>query len=798
MPTATAPFRIITANVQSFPPDAMTTQQALADLTSNAADGDLVLLQEIAPSYRPLVQEAFPSPEWDVYYGKVDNSTPIAFRKAIFARSAGDVTVLHEPHPRLHRRRYITHVRLRHRALGIEFHVTNLHLVAGAFNNVIEPDQALRVQEWNEGIAKHRLILETMVASGLPVMGGGDYNRQLRRHKSLGTEIAGRPLRYAVDPGSIDLLWFIDGDRAGWKVRSKRMLPGRNSKDAVRNSDHAAREATVMVTASTKRRAKTPTTSTAPPQPKGPPPPAVRVPGPFELTTFGDGTPKKVDQKTRAALEEAERRLGYRLTVVQGSYNAGRVAASAGTHDAGGVVDLLAWDWRRKVKVLRAVGFAAWYRPTRPGTWNAHIHAVLVDHGNLSAGAKAQVAAYRAGGDGLAGNRADDFPRPNPIPVFKYPPAPVVAATPDGGDGQRDGGVEPLGKAYPPRRTLDGVDISHHQSGRLDLAAARAAGLRWLYVKATEGTSFKDQTHRKRVRQARAAGLPVGAYHFARPEGRDAAAEAQFFLKNIELRAGDMVPMLDLEDIGDLTLAQLTEWTGVWVRTVTQAVRHKGLVGKPVIYTPFNLENGFGCLLWVARYSNDFRAPVIPRPWKRAAIWQHSNGQFGPFKSVPGLGRVDVNALHPDVSLGALRLRPEKSAAGKPAKPADGKPATGKPRPEDDAPVPVHVPPVDVVVPVAPAEPVPPVIDPAPPATVAPPASVALPGIPIVPTVTTTTNGSTPGDAGSITVTITVPLPATPAPVLITPDLGDVEEQLSLAARSVQGAIDSLPERPEQ
>ena len=86
--------------------------------------------------------------------------------------------------------------------------------------------------------------------------------------------------------------------------------------------------------------------------------------------------------------------------------------------------------------------------------------------------------------------------------------------------------------------------------------------------------------------------MPVGAYHFARPEGGDAVAEARFFLANIELRAGDMVPMLDLEDIGDLTLPQLTEWTGAWVRRSTRSSRRRELAGKPVIYTPFNLDQG--------------------------------------------------------------------------------------------------------------------------------------------------------------------------------------------------------------
>jgi hypothetical protein len=288
--------------------------------------------------------------------------------------------------------------------------------------------------------------------------------------------------------------------------------------------------------------------------------------------------------------------------------------------------------------------------------------------------------------------------------------------------------------------------------------------------------------HRKRVRQARAAGLPVGAYHFARPEGRDAVAEARFFLSNIDLRPGDMVPMLDLEDIGDLTLPQLTEWTGAWVRTVNQELRRRKLTGKPVIYTPFNLTKGFGCLLWVARYSDDFRPPVIPRPWVRAAIWQHSNGRFGPVKNVPGLGRVDVNALHPDLPLSALRLRP----AGRPAKAATG----GVRPPGGDQ---VAVLPVDATTSAAPLTP----LEVAPASGTTSVGSTPPPSAALGPTVTTSQTGGTASQPGSIVITVTVPLPAAPEPLVLSPDLGPLEEQLTIAASSLQGAIEALPERPE-
>lgn len=119
---------------------------------------------------------------------------------------------------------------------------------------------------------------------------------------------------------------------------------------------------------------------------------------------------KTVDRMTDAALKAAERRLGYSLTITQGSYNAGKVSASAGTHDLGGVVDLMAWDHDNKVKALRAVGFAAWYRPTIAGVWPAHIHAVLIGHPNLAPSAARQVTAYLGRHDGLAGNGADSDP----------------------------------------------------------------------------------------------------------------------------------------------------------------------------------------------------------------------------------------------------------------------------------------------------------------------------------------------------------------------------------------------------
>jgi hypothetical protein len=107
----------------------------------------------------------------------------------------------------------------------------------------------------------------------------------------------------------------------------------------------------------------------------------------------------------------AEKR-GGKLTITQGGFNRGGVPASGGTHDDDGVIDfstrgLTRAQKLRRVRALREVGFAAWLRTSEEGPWGEHIHAVAVGEPNLAPVAARQVAALRAGRNGLRSNRAD-------------------------------------------------------------------------------------------------------------------------------------------------------------------------------------------------------------------------------------------------------------------------------------------------------------------------------------------------------------------------------------------------------
>lgn len=100
-------------------------------------------------------------------------------------------------------------------------------------------------------------------------------------------------------------------------------------------------------------------------------------------------------------------RAGGGFSITQGEYS-NSVAASAGTHSGGGVIDIAAGpgDGPAKVARLRAAGFAAWLRTPAEG-FAYHIHAVLMNHPDLSPQARAQVSSYLAGGNGLANGGPD-------------------------------------------------------------------------------------------------------------------------------------------------------------------------------------------------------------------------------------------------------------------------------------------------------------------------------------------------------------------------------------------------------
>ncbi len=139
---------------------------------------------------------------------------------------------------------------------------------------------------------------------------------------------------------------------------------------------------------------------------------AKRPPSDYRIVYFRG---HRVNVRTRVMIERTEtilRSFGFRsrLGIIQGSYNYG-VAASAGTHNGGGAVDIRISYYSTRtadkiVKAMRMAGFAAWRRRWSDG-FSPHIHAIAIKDTRASSGAKYQVYEFFRGGDGLAGYRRD-------------------------------------------------------------------------------------------------------------------------------------------------------------------------------------------------------------------------------------------------------------------------------------------------------------------------------------------------------------------------------------------------------
>jgi GH25 family lysozyme M1 (1,4-beta-N-acetylmuramidase) len=238
--------------------------------------------------------------------------------------------------------------------------------------------------------------------------------------------------------------------------------------------------------------------------------------------------------------------------------------------------------------------------------------------------------------------------------------APGVAG-PRGGPDSADG----RGPADPPADWPRGIDVSswQHPSGaKIDWKKVRDSGVRFAIVKATEGKTYTNPYFVEDRTRAREAGLVVGAYHYARPKLpiSTAAEQARHFLDvaGTTRQPGNLAPVLDLEDAGELDAAELVAWARTFMAEIeTRTGRtpvfytHRSfwadVLGNPAAFAHYPL--------WFAIHSTRTTPGSPPGGWQNWTLWQHS--QSG---RVPGISA--------DVDLDVYCCTPEALTAG-----ADGR-----------------------------------------------------------------------------------------------------------------------------
>src|SRR4026209_3024066 len=129
---------------------------------------------------------------------------------------------------------------------------------------------------------------------------------------------------------------------------------------------------------------------------------------------------------------------------------------------------------------------------------------------------------------------------------------------------------------------VPGIDVSKYQ-GRIHWPAVASTRIRFVIMRATKGNRYRDGRYSRNLAGATQHQLVAGAYHFAKP-GRarwDARAEADRFLRLARVAAGDVVPVLDIEETGGLSPRELRAWARAWLegggdRTGVRAVSYSG------------------------------------------------------------------------------------------------------------------------------------------------------------------------------------------------------------------------------
>lgn len=195
-----------------------------------------------------------------------------------------------------------------------------------------------------------------------------------------------------------------------------------------------------------------------------------------------------------------------------------------------------------------------------------------------------------------------------------------------------------------------GIDVSHHQGAINWNMVATDSKAGFVYIKGTESTSHVDDEYERNIREAKRLGIPVGTYHFFSPKA-SGLIQYQNFASIVDIRMQDLIPVVDVEHRGKVSLA----YFHTQLKTLLEEIERAYGV-KPIIYTGVNFYNKYLAGMYrkyrffIARYNTDEQPELcedVP-----IVLWQFtSQGNINGIK-----GHVDRSCLLDNYSLHDIML----------------------------------------------------------------------------------------------------------------------------------------------
>ncbi|MEO0938235.1 MAG: GH25 family lysozyme [Pseudomonadota bacterium] len=193
--------------------------------------------------------------------------------------------------------------------------------------------------------------------------------------------------------------------------------------------------------------------------------------------------------------------------------------------------------------------------------------------------------------------------------------------------------------SYPVR----GMDASRFQTS-VDWARAKAVGIEFVFLKATEGGDLADPAFKGHWRGAGRAGIRRGAYHFyyfcTAPE-----VQARWFIRNVRRTPGMLPPVLDMEwnpFSPTCTVrppaAEVQRQMKVWLDMVEAHYGQRPIIyTAPDFYEDANLRSFGGYEFWLRSTARTPAEAYPGQPWR---FWQYT--ATGTLPNT--VGGIDINA----------------------------------------------------------------------------------------------------------------------------------------------------------
>ena len=196
----------------------------------------------------------------------------------------------------------------------------------------------------------------------------------------------------------------------------------------------------------------------------------------------------------------------------------------------------------------------------------------------------------------------------------------------------------------PERFAVHGVDLSRFQA-QVNWAEARANGVNFAFLKATEGGDGVDPLFANHWQGAASAGVLRGAYHVYY-HCRPAIEQARWFIAHVPRDAGALPPVLDVEWTPTSPTCRIRRDPAV-IRAemrifLAALTRHYGQ--RPIVYATLDFfhDNDLGQIGGADFWLRSVAAPMDKAyPGQTWTFWQYSSTG-----RVPGIaGKVDLNAF---------------------------------------------------------------------------------------------------------------------------------------------------------